>query len=71
MQIVQRISYLIRCRKFKNFEIAGKEYRIVKYADHFVLLLKEESVLQGIVNTITGIGRYYGIKMNMEITKVK
>ena len=42
----------------------------MKYADDFVLLVKEESVLQGIVNAITESGRRYGIKMNMEITKV-
>jgi hypothetical protein len=43
----------------------------VKYADDFVLLVKEESVLQGFVNAITESGSCYGIKMNMEITKVK
>jgi len=43
----------------------------VKYADDFVLLVKEELVLQGIINTITEIGRYYGIEMNMEKLRQK
>ena len=40
----------------------------MKYADDFVLLVKEESVLQGIFNTVTVIERCYGIEMNMERT---
>jgi len=37
----------------------------VQYADDFVLLLKEGSVVQGIVNTITEIGRSFEIEMKM------
>ena len=37
----------------------------MQYADDFVLLLKEGSVVQGIVNTITEIGRSFEIEMKM------
>jgi hypothetical protein len=36
-----------------------------------VLLVNEETVLQGIVSTITEIGRRYGIERNMEKGKIK
>jgi hypothetical protein len=38
----------------------------VQYADDFVLLVKEESVVQGIINTITVIVRWFEIEINME-----
>jgi len=41
---------------FRDFQISGKEFRTVEYADEFVLLVREESVIQGIINTITEIG---------------
>jgi len=53
-------------KDYRDFQIAGKECRTAKYADEFVLLVKEESVLQGIVNTITEIGRCFAIEMNMD-----
>jgi hypothetical protein len=37
----------------------------MKYADSFVLLVKEGSVLQGIINTNTEIGKWFGIEINM------
>jgi hypothetical protein len=42
----------------------------VKYADDFVLLAKEEKVLQDIIDKLTEIGRCYGMEMNVEKTKV-
>jgi hypothetical protein len=42
----------------------------VKYADDLVLLAKEEKVLQDMIDKLIGIGRCYGMKMNMEKTKV-
>jgi len=56
---------------FRDFQIAGKEFRTVGYSDEFVLLVREESVIQGIINTITEIGWCYGIEMNMEKSKLK
>jgi len=35
-----------------------------------VLLAKEETVLQGMIDRLTEIGRCYGMEMNMEKTKV-
>jgi hypothetical protein len=42
----------------------------VKYADDFVLQAKEETVLQGMTDRLFGIGRCYGMEMNVEKTKV-
>jgi hypothetical protein len=38
----------------------------VKYADDLVLLAKEETVLQGMVDRLSEIGRRYGMEMNVE-----
>jgi len=35
-----------------------------------VLLAKEETALQGIIDRLFGIGRCYGMEMNVEETKV-
>jgi hypothetical protein len=42
----------------------------VKYADDLVLLAKEERVLQDMIDKLTEIGRYYGMEINVEKTKV-
>ena len=42
----------------------------VKYADDLVLMVKEETVLQGMIDKLIEAGRYYGIEMNVEKTKV-
>jgi hypothetical protein len=55
---------------FGDFTIGGQVIRTVKYADDFVLLAKEETVLQGMVDRIIEIGRRYGMEMNVEKTKV-
>jgi hypothetical protein len=41
----------------------------VKYVDDLVLLAKEEVVLQGMIDRLTEIGRWYGMEMNVEETK--
>jgi hypothetical protein len=38
----------------------------VKYADDLVLLAKEQTVLQGMTDRITELGRCYGMEMNVE-----
>jgi hypothetical protein len=38
----------------------------VKYADDLVFLAKEETVLQDIIDKLIEIGRWYGMKMNVE-----
>jgi hypothetical protein len=42
----------------------------VKYADDLVLLAKEESVLQGMIDSLIEIVRCYGMEMNVEESKV-
>jgi hypothetical protein len=42
----------------------------VKYADDLVLIAKEETVLQGTIDKISETGRYCGMEMNVEKTKV-
>jgi len=42
----------------------------VKYADDLVIMVKEETVLQDMIDKLTEIGRCYGMEMNVEKTKV-
>jgi hypothetical protein len=42
----------------------------VKYADDIVLMAKEETVLQGMIDKFIETGRYYGMEINVEKTKV-
>jgi hypothetical protein len=42
----------------------------VKYADYLVLLAKEETVLQGMIDRLIEIRRCYGMEINVEKTKV-
>jgi hypothetical protein len=42
----------------------------MKYADDFVLLAKEEMMLQDMIDKLIEIGRCYGMEMNVEETKV-
>jgi hypothetical protein len=42
----------------------------VKYADDLVLLAKEEKLLQDMFDKLTEIGRYCGMEMNVDKTKL-
>ena len=42
----------------------------MKYADDLVLMAKEETVLQGMIDKPTEFGRCYGMEANVEKTKV-
>ena len=53
-----------------DFHIGGQIIQTVKYADDLVLMAKEETVLQGMTDKLTEIGRCYGMEMNVEKTKV-
>jgi hypothetical protein len=55
---------------FGDFKIGRQIVHIVKYADDLELLAKEEKVLQDMINKLIEIGRCYGMKMNVEKTKV-
>jgi hypothetical protein len=46
---------------FGNFEVGGP----VKHTDAVVLLAKEESVLQGMIDRVIEIGKCYGLETNM------
>jgi hypothetical protein len=51
---------------FGDFKIGGQVICTVKYADDLVLLPKEESVLQDVIERLMEIGRCYGTEMNVE-----
>ena len=51
---------------FGDFNIGGKIIKTVKYEDDLVLMAKEETVLQGIIDKLTVIGRCYGMEMNVK-----
>ena len=44
-------------------------HKTVKYADDLVLMAKEETVLQGMIDKLTEIGRCYGMEINVEKNK--
>jgi hypothetical protein len=55
---------------FGDFKIGGKIIHTVMYADDFVLLAKEEKVLQDMIDKLIEIGGCYGMEMNVGKTKV-
>jgi len=56
-----------RCRWKNNIK---KDIQEVKYADDLVIMAKEETVLQGMIDKLIEIGSCYGMEMNVEKTKV-
>jgi hypothetical protein len=51
-----------------DFKI-GRQVRVVraeKYANDLVLLAREETVLQGMIDRLNGIGGCYGMERNVE-----
>jgi len=70
VQLVWRMSYKEALEGFGDFKIGEKIIHTVKYADHLVLLAKEEKVLQDIIDKLIEILRCYGMEMNVEKTKV-
>jgi hypothetical protein len=53
-----------------DFKIGGQIIHPSKHADDLVLLAKEEKVLQDMTDKLTEIAGRYGMKMNVEKTKV-
>ena len=49
-----------------DFKIGGQIIHTVKYADDLVLLVKEEKVLQDMIDKLIEIGRCYGMEINVE-----
>ena len=54
---------------FGEFKIGGQIIHTAKYADDFVLLAKEEKVLQEKIDKLIEIGRCYGVELNVERNK--
>jgi hypothetical protein len=52
--------------EFGDFKRGGPVIRTVKYADDVVLLAKEETVPQGMLDRLTEIEGCYGMEMNVE-----
>ena len=50
--------------------VGGQIIQTVKYADDLVLMVKEETVLQGMIDKLIETGRCYGMEMNVGKTKV-
>jgi len=50
--------------------IGGQIIQTVKYADELILMVKEKTVLQGMIDKLIEIGSCYGMEMNVEKTKV-
>ena len=53
-----------------GFKIGGQIIQTVKYADDLVLMAKEETVLQVMIEKLSEIGRCYGMEINVEKTKL-
>jgi hypothetical protein len=53
-----------------DFKIGGQIIKTVKYVDDLVLMVKEETVLQGMIDKLIEIGGCYGMEMNVENTEV-
>jgi len=53
-----------------DFNIGGQIIQTVKYADEHVLVAREETVLQGMIDKLIETGSCYGMEMNVEKTKV-
>ena len=53
-----------------DFNIGGQFIQTVKYTDDLVIMSKEETVLQSVIDKLNEIGRCYGMEINVEKTKV-
>ena len=72
VQLVQYSECLTKeaLGRLGDFNIGGQIIQTVKYADDLVLMAKEETVLQSMIDKLIETGRYYGMEMNVEKTKV-
>ena len=52
-----------------DFNIGGQIIQTVKYANDLVLMAKEETVLQGMIDKLIEIGSCYGMETNVEKNK--
>jgi hypothetical protein len=49
-----------------DFKVGGQIIRTVRYADDLVLLSKEETTLQSMIDNRIEVGRSYGMEINLE-----
>ena len=70
VQFVQRMPYQGSSGWAWRLQRRRAIIQTVKYADELVLMAKEETVLQGMIDKLTEIGRRYGMERNVEKTKV-
>jgi hypothetical protein len=70
VQLLQGMPYQKAVEGFGDFKIGGQIIHTMKYADELVLLAKEETMLQDMIDKLTEIGRFYGMEINVEKTKV-
>jgi hypothetical protein len=54
---------------FGDFKVRGQVIRNVKNADELVLLDKENTVLQDMIETLIEVARCYGMEVNVEKIK--
>ena len=52
-----------------SLQCQGQIIQTVKYAVELVLMAKEETVLQGMINKLIETCRYYGMEINVEKNK--
>ena len=57
-------------RAWRPKRAGGHIIQTAKYADDLVLMAKEETVLQGMIDKLFETGRYYGMEINVEKTKL-
>ena len=69
VQLVQRIPCQGSSGWAWRLQHRRANIQTVKYADDIVLMAKEETVLQGMIDKLTEIGRCYGMEMNVEKQK--
>jgi hypothetical protein len=49
-----------------DFEVGGQIISMVRYADDLVLLAKEETILQSMIDKLIEVGRRYDMEINVE-----
>jgi hypothetical protein len=65
---VQNILWVMRNDGLGYLNIRGQIIQTVKYADDLILMAKEGTVLQGMIDKLIVIGSCYGMGMNVEKT---
>ena len=66
VQLVQWVSYRGSSGWAWRLQSGGGQIiQTVKYTDDLVLMAKEETVLQGMIDNLIETGRYYGMEINV------